>query len=43
MQPVEDREPLSATKVIEIAQELATLSVQPQLLNRFHATRFRSR
>ena len=43
MQPMEDREPLSAKKIIEIAQELATLSVQPQLLNRFHATRFRSR
>ena len=39
MKPMEDREPLSAKKNIEVAQELATLSVQPQLLNRFHAAR----
>eukprot|EP00439_Symbiodinium_sp_Y106_P078250 s1955_g17.t1 len=39
MKLLEDREPLSAKRVVEVAQELATLSVQPQLLNRFHATR----
>ena len=39
MKPLEDREALSAKQVVEVAQELATLSVQPQLLNRFRATR----
>ena len=36
---MEDREPLPARRVIEVAQELTTLSVKPQLLNSFHATR----
>ena len=39
MKTMEDREPLPARRVIEIARELTTLSVKPQLLNRFHATR----
>ena len=32
MKLLADREPLSAKRVVEVAQELATLSVQPQLL-----------
>ena len=39
MKPIPGKDPLPARRIVEIAKELSVLSTQPQLLNRFHATR----
>ena len=39
MKMIPGKDPLPAKRIVEIAKELSVLSTQPQLLNRFHATR----
>ena len=39
MKAIPGKDPLPAKRIVEIAKELSVLSTQPQLLNRFHATR----